>query len=104
MIRQYVRGDIEEIEFTTLHQIQQIFKQFRLLVNQLEHEMSTDEKRKETPAVEVGNQVGELDAQGGMSIGSAPANSRPADSSPFKPNIQEPSPAMRPEPMAVQPP
>jgi len=92
MVRSYVKGDLEEIEVKTLRQIRAVCQQFRVLVNQLEcnqlrdipksSESSSD--RKQEIEANGGKEesdngkVGEMDMTG-LSVGLAPADARPLE-------------------------
>lgn len=99
-VRQFCRGDVDEIEIKTLKQISETFCQFRILVNQLEIQPSkqalrggysdtlnafVDDSRPESRQAEElikkdDNRVGELELErSGISIGIAPDDARPLD-------------------------
>jgi kinesin family protein 6/9 len=96
VVRAYVKGEQDEIEVTSLRQVRELFKQFRILAQNLEHDLvvrggaqpaaaaPTDPAvpalaaAATAPAEAAGSEyVGDLSETGGLALGSAAANARP---------------------------
>ncbi|XP_077349676.1 kinesin-like protein KIF9 [Lithobates pipiens] len=95
-VRRYLEGKIDEIEILSLRQIQEIFSQFRLIVNHQEQEMESRLRKKyilidksDSAAISEVQKAGLVDAEGqlvgesdgsGFGIGVAPFSPKPNSS------------------------
>lgn len=102
VVRAYVKGEQDEIEVSSLRQVRELFKQFRIFAQNLEHDLAVrgggaaaadaatpasssaaGAAAEAAPAAAAaaaagGTQfVGDLDESGGLALGSAAANARP---------------------------